>query len=114
MQEEKEKNNFRIHLKGNKYIIGNGLCYYIAQEVKQKKTDEDGSQKTYYKRLSGYHTNLLSLCRSYERTAIKNAEIDGEMDDLMQLILKVHKETISLMKKAAKAIEKYGQEGADD
>ena len=32
--EKKNKVNLRIHLKGNKYLYGDGYCYWIVRETK--------------------------------------------------------------------------------
>ena len=32
--DRKEKLNFRVHLNGNKYILGDGMCYWIVRETK--------------------------------------------------------------------------------
>lgn len=89
-RERKPKNNFRIHLTGNKYIIGDSMCFWIVSETHRK--GEDGEQKTVQKRLSGYHTEFVPLIESYFRETIKNAEIDGELSDLMHLVVKTRAE----------------------
>lgn len=91
MSEEKKKRiNFRVHLSGNKYILGDSICYWIASESHRR--GKDGNQITVQKRLSGYYTEFVPLVDSYFRKTLKNAEIDGELEDLMKLVTKTRAE----------------------
>lgn len=89
-RERKPKNNFRIHLTGNKYIIGDSMSFWIVSETHRK--GKDGEPQTVQKRLSGYHTDFPSLMDSYFNETIKSAEIDGELSDLMHLVTKTRTE----------------------
>lgn len=103
MAEKKQEQNFRIHLSGRKYIVGNGLSYWIVSESQKK--DKDGTPKTYQKRLSGYHIDFPSLMESYFSNTIKTAEIDGELADLVALVVKTRKEIRSWFGKIDKALK---------
>ena len=103
MAERSDKNNLRIHLSGKKYIIGNGYCFWIASESTRK--NKQGEPEVYQRRLSGYHDNLTSLMESYFKETIKRAEIDGELEDLVKLIIKTRKEIHSWWKKAEGAMK---------
>lgn len=98
---EKEKTNFLIHLSGNKYLVGSSLCYWIAS--KSRKVDKNGNPV--FQRLSGYHTDLESVIASYIRDAVRSADIEGEISDLMELIIKTHKEVKGWFRKAEKALK---------
>lgn len=100
---EKEKFNFRVHLSGKKYIIGNGYGYWIVSETPRK--NKKGEDEVYRKRLSGYHSDLVSLMDSYFEQTLKKAEIDGEIEDLVKLIIKTRKEIKSWWNKAKGAFE---------
>lgn len=89
-EEKKSKNNFRVHLSGNKYIIGDSMCYWIVSE--SHRTGKDGKQIAVHKRLSGYYTEFVPLIESYFRNTLKNAEIDGEIEDLVKLVKKTRRE----------------------
>lgn len=103
MAEKNSDQNLRIHLSGRKYIVGNGLCYWIVSESKAK--DKDGKPKTVQKRLSGYHTDFASLFESYFVRSVKTAEIDGELADLAELAVKTRKEIRSWFGKVDKALK---------
>ena len=92
--EKKNKVNLRIHLKGNKYLYGDGYCYWIVRETKsvQKSGKKAGEEVQRNVRLSGYHTDMVSLMDSYLREQTKQAEIDGELEDLAKFIKKTRAE----------------------
>lgn len=107
-KEQKKKNGFRIHLSGNKYIIGNSLCYWIVSE--SHRNGKDGNQITVQKRLSGDHTNFTDLFDSYFRMSIRNTEIDGEIEDLAKLV----KKTKAEIQRWFKQLDKVTGGDADD
>ena len=92
--DKKERLNFRVHLAGNKYIVGDGMCYWIVRETKavQKKGKKAGEEVVRRTRLTGYHTDFVSLVDSYYAETLKQAEIDGEIADLMKLMKKTRAE----------------------
>ena len=55
--------------------------------------------------MSGYHSDLVSLMDSYFEQTLKKAEIDGEIEDLVKLIVKTRKEIKSWWNKAKGAFE---------
>lgn len=100
VEEEKEKKgNTKIHLSGKKYIILDGTCMYIAQEVKSKKGNVS------YKRLSGYCVDFEHLFNSYLRNEIIGIEVDGELEDLAKFIKKTKAEIGKWTKKLDHAME---------
>ena len=92
--DRKEKLNFRVHLNGNKYILGDGMCYWIVRETKavQKSGKKAGEEVVRRTRLTGYHTDFVSLVDSYYAETLKQAEIDGEIADLVKLMKKTRAE----------------------
>lgn len=102
--EKKQEQNLRIHLSRNKYIIANGLCYWIVAEHKRK--DKEGNPTIVQERLSGYHTDIVSLIHSYFDKRIRSAECDGELEDLADLVRKTRKEIDGWGKKLCKEIDK--------
>lgn len=99
---EKSKNNKRIHLSGDKYIIGDSQCYWIVTESKTRK-DKDGNPiRT---RESGYYTEIVPLMESYFRTKIRNTEINGEIADPVKVVEKTRKEIRGWFKSLDKAME---------
>ena len=92
--DKKERLNFRVHLAGNKYIVGDGMCYWIVRETKavQKKGKKAGEEVVRRTRLTGYHTDFVSLVDSYYAETLKQAEIDGEIADLVKLMKKTRAE----------------------
>lgn len=100
---EKKNNNFRIHLSGKKYIIGDGYSFWIVSESTRK--NRAGEPTVYQTRLSGYHDNLESLMDSYFEKTLKKTEIDGELEDLGKLIKKTRKEIHGWWNKAKGAME---------
>ena len=107
MAEEKVRYNIRVHLSGNKYILGDGLCYFIAREdnVTTKTGKNKGEITTRRTRLSGYHSDFSSLMDSYFKEQIKSSEIDGELADLAKLVAKTRKEIRGWWGKLDKAME---------
>ena len=92
--EKKEKLNLRIHLNGNKYLVSDGMCYWIVRESKGvvqsgKSKGEEVVRRT---RLSGYHTDFVSLLDSYLNESTKHAEIDGEIADLVKFVKRTRAE----------------------
>lgn len=100
-EKQSEKNNIVVHLGGGKYLIGNSLCYWIASKTRKK--DKNGN--TVYQRMSGYHTDLESVIDSYVRDTVRSAEIEGEVEDLVELVAKTHKEVKGWFRKAEKALK---------
>lgn len=92
--EKKERLNFRVHLKGNKYIVGDGMSYWIVREDKvvQKSGKKAGEEVVRRTRFTGYHTDFVSLVDSYYAETLKHAEIDGEIADLVKLMKKTRAE----------------------
>ncbi len=92
--DKKERLNFRVHLAGNKYIVGDGMCYWIVRETKavQKSGKKAGEEVVRRTRLTGYHTDFVSLVDSYYAETLKQAEIDGEIADLVKLMKKTRTE----------------------
>lgn len=92
--DRKEKLNFRVHLNGNKYILGDGMCYWIVRESKGvvKSGKNKGEEVVRRTRLTGYHTDFVSLVDSYYAETLKQAEIDGEIADLVKLMKKTRAE----------------------
>ena len=92
--DRKEEIKFRVHLKGNKYIIGNGECYWIVREDMLTKQSGENKGDKYIRRtrLSGYHTDFVSLLDSYLNEQTKHAEIDGEIADLVKFVKKTRAE----------------------
>lgn len=92
--DKKSTLNLHIHLTGNKYIVGDGLCYWIVRESKAtiKSGKNKGKEEVRRTRLSGYHTDFVSLLDSYLAERTKHAEIDGELADLVKFIKKTRAE----------------------
>lgn len=101
--ETKSKNNKRIHLSGDKYIIGDSQCYWIVRESKRK--DKEGKMQTVHTRLSGYYTEFVPLIESYFRQTVRSASIDGEIADLVKVVEKTRKEIRGWFKALDKAME---------
>ena len=102
-KERKPKNNFRIHLTGNKYIVGDSYSYWLVSESHRK--DKNGNKTAVQKRLSGFHTDFTSLLESYFRNTIRKTEIDGEIADLVKLVKKVRTEVRTWGRMLDKAME---------
>ena len=94
MAEEKSEIKFRVHLSGNKYILGNGDCYWVAREDKLTKKSGENKGDEYIRRvvLSGYHRDFMSLMDSYYEKSLRNSGIDGEIADLVKLMKKTKAE----------------------
>lgn len=107
-EDRKDKQNLKIHLSGSKYIVGNGLCYFIVSESSRK--NKKGEKVVVQKRLSGYHTNFVDLIDSYFRDTIRDAEIDGDLEDLVKLIKKTRTEIRGWFK----VLDKVMKEETDD
>lgn len=94
MAEAEKDIKFRVHLSKNKYILGNGECYWIVREDKVKKTKGDNKGDEYIRRtiMSGYHRDFEHLIDSYYGESIRNSGIDGEIADLAKLMKKTRAE----------------------
>ena len=105
--DRKEEIKFRVHLKGNKYIIGNGECYWIVREDMLTKQSGENKGDKYVRRavLSGYHREFEDLFDSYLGNTVRNSGIDGELADLVKLIKKTKAEIRSWVKKMDKVWE---------
>ena len=96
--DKKSKYTKRIHLTGNKYILGDSLCYWIVSESHSKG-------KTVYRRLSGYETNFVDLLNSYFNKSIRETPIEGEIADLVKAVEKTRREIARWCKRLNKAVE---------
>lgn len=107
-----EKLNLRIHLSGSKYIVSDGLCYWIVRESKgiAKSGKHQGEEVIRKTRLSGYHTDMVSLLESYFAETVRHTEIDGELEDLVKLIKKVRKEIRGWFGRLDGAFEMEGED----
>lgn len=102
MEEKKSsKSNLVIHLNGDKYLISDGLCYWIA--TKTRKKDKKGN--TIYQRVSGWEPDIEHAVDSYIKNHVKKSELTGEIEDLMELIIKTHKEVKGWVRKVEKALK---------
>ncbi len=102
MEEKKSsKSNLVIHLSGDKYLISDGLCYWIA--TKTRKKDKKGN--TVYQRVSGYHPEIEDAVDSYIRNHVRKTELTGEIKDLTELLAKTHKEVKGWVRKVEKALK---------
>lgn len=105
--DKKEKLNLRIHLSGNKYLVGDGMSFWIVRESKSiaqtgKHKGEEIIRRT---RIGGYHTDLEQLIDSYRNKSVLSAELDGDLADLAKLFRKIHKETKGWKDEILKALE---------
>lgn len=101
-EDKKDKINLRIHLTGNKYILANGKCMWIVSETIRHK---DGKEIPVQKTLSGYHTDFVNLYNSYLRKTTLNAEIEGELADLAELVKKTRAEIKRWFTRLDKAVD---------
>lgn len=103
--EKKDDIKLRIHLKGNKYIISNGECFYIVREDKVKKQNGKNKGDEYIRRtdLSGYCRDFEHLFDSYKWKSVRNSGIDGEIADLVKFIKDTNAEVRSWGRKWDKA-----------
>ena len=81
------RNGLRVDLGKKKFLVSDGLSYWIVREQKPKKSDGD----PYDVRLSGYHLDLESLFDSYfDRTIMDSGAED--IEELGKAIKKVRAE----------------------
>ena len=80
-----KKNGLRVKLSKNKYLVSDGLAYWIVREQKSKEGD------TYDVRISGYCTSLETLFSSYFDRVVKDGTAET-MEELTALIRKTRNE----------------------